>query len=144
VPLKHVPFRGDGELMGQLIGGHVDFAVTTLASAMAAGPAIRVVAIFAEERNFGSPDIPTVKEQGYDVAPTSFGGLFAPAGTPVDVMVKLRTGCKFGVEQPAYAELAKRFHQGSRYYADAPVFAKRLEQDIADKGQLLKRLGLPK
>src|SRR5262245_22324807 len=130
VPLEHVPFRGDGELMGQLIGGHVDFAVTTLASAMAAGPAVRVVAIFADARNSGSPDIPTVKEQGYSVAPTSFGGLFAPAGTPSDVMSKLQTGCKFGVEQPAYVELAKRFHQGSRYYADAPDFAKRLEQDV--------------
>ena len=144
VPLEHVPFRGDGELMGQLIGGHVDFAVTTLASAMAAGPSVRVVAIFADARNSSAPDIPTVKEQGYDVAPTSFGGLFAPAGVPADVIAKLGTGCKFAIEQPAYVELAKRFHQGSRYYADAATFAKRLEQDIEDKGQLLKRLGLPK
>jgi tripartite-type tricarboxylate transporter receptor subunit TctC len=144
VPLEHVPFRGDGELMGQLIGGHVDFAVTTLASAAAAGPSIRVVAIFAEARNSSLPGAPTVKEQGYDVAPTSFGGLFAPAGVPADVMTKLQASCKFAVEQPAYVELAKRFHQGSRYYADATTFAKRLEQDVEDKGELLKRLGLPK
>lgn len=144
VPLEHVPFRGDGELMGQLIGGHVDFAAVTLASAMAAGPAVRVVAIFADARNSGAPDIPTVKEQGYDVAPTSFGGLFAPAGTPQDVLAKLGTGCKFGVEQPGYVALAKRFHQGSRYYADAAAFAKRLERDVEDKAALLKRLGLPK
>jgi tripartite-type tricarboxylate transporter receptor subunit TctC len=144
VTLNHVPFRGDGELMGQLIGGHVDFASVTLASAMAAGPSIRVVAIFADARNSGSPDIPTVKEQGYDVAPTSFGGLFAPAAVPADVTNKLRSGCKFGVEQPAYVALAKRFHQGSRYYSDAPAFAKRLEQDVEEKGALLKKLGLPK
>ena len=37
VKLNHVPFRGDGDLMGQLIGGHVDFASVTLASAAAAG-----------------------------------------------------------------------------------------------------------
>jgi tripartite-type tricarboxylate transporter receptor subunit TctC len=143
VPLNHVPFRGDGELMGQLIGGHVDFAVTTLASAAAAGPSIRVVAIFADARNSGSPDIPTVKEQGYEVAPTSFGGLFAPAGVVADVIGKLRGGCKFAVEQRGYADLAKRFHQGSHYYADAPAFAERLDRDVVEKSALLKRLGLP-
>src|SRR5262249_16740004 len=108
VKLNHVPFRGDGELMGQVIGGHVDFGSVTLASAAAAGAAVRVVAIFADARNPSLPDAPTVKEQGYDVAPTSFGGLFAPAGTPRDVLAKLGEGCKFAVEQPAYVKLAKQ------------------------------------
>jgi tripartite-type tricarboxylate transporter receptor subunit TctC len=142
VKLNHVPFRGDGELMGQLIGGHVDFASVTLASAAAAGPSVRVIGIFAAARNPTLPDAPTVKEQGYDVAPTSFGGLFAPAGVPGDVMARLATGCRFAVQQPAYTDLAKRLHQGSDYYADAAVFAKRLELDVAEKRQLLMRLGL--
>src|SRR3954466_3871375 len=101
VRLNHVPFRGDGDLMGQVIGGHVDFASVTLASAAAAGPSVRVIGIFADARNPSLPDAPTIKEQGYDVAPTSFGGLFAPAGTPGDVLAKLGSGCKFAVEQPA-------------------------------------------
>ena len=142
VKLNHVPFRGDGDLMGQLIGGHVDFASTTLASAAAAGPSVRVIGIFAEARNPAVPDAPTVKEQGYDVAPTSFGGLFAPAGVPSDVVAKLTTGCRFAVQQAAYADLAKRLHQGSDYYADAATFARRLELDVAEKRQLLVRLGL--
>jgi tripartite-type tricarboxylate transporter receptor subunit TctC len=142
VKLNHVPFRGDGDLMGQLVGGHVDFASVTLASAAAAGPSVRVIGIFAAARNPTLPDAPTVKEQGYDVAPTSFGGLFAPAGVPGDVMARLATGCRFAVQQPAYTDLAKRLHQGSDYYADAAVFAKRLELDVAEKRQLLMRLGL--
>jgi tripartite-type tricarboxylate transporter receptor subunit TctC len=122
IKLNHIPFRGDSDLMGQLIGGHVDFASTTLASAAAAGPAVRVIGIFAEKRNPALPDVPTVKEQGYDVA----------------------AGCKFGVEQPAYADLAKRLHQGNDYYADAATFTKRIEIDVAEKRQLLARLGLAK
>ena len=55
VKFNHVPFRGDGDLMGQLIGGHVDFASVTLASAAAAGPSVRVIGIFAEARN---PSLP--------------------------------------------------------------------------------------
>jgi tripartite-type tricarboxylate transporter receptor subunit TctC len=144
VNFNHVPFRGDGELMGQLIGGHVDFASVTLASAAAAGPAVRVIGIFAQARNPSLPDAPTVKEQGYDVAPTSFGGLFAPAGVPSEALAKLEAGCKFAVEQPAYADLAKRFHQGTSYYADAATFAKRLDADVIDKRQLLLRVGLIK
>jgi tripartite-type tricarboxylate transporter receptor subunit TctC len=140
--LNHVPFRGDGELMGQLIGGHVDFASTTLASAAAAGPSVRVIGIFAAARNPTLPDAPTVKEQGYDVAPTSFGGLFAPAGVPSDVLARLAAGCRFAVQQAAYVDLAKRLHQGTDYYADTATFAKRLERDVAEKRELLVRLGL--
>jgi tripartite-type tricarboxylate transporter receptor subunit TctC len=144
VKLNHVPFRGDADLMGQLIGGHVDFASVTLASAAAAGPSVRVIGIFADARNPTLPDAPTVKEQGYDVAPTSFGGLFAPSGAPADVIGKLGDACRLGVRQPGYVDLAKRLHQGTRYYADAATFAKRLEADVIDKKQLLQRVGLIK
>jgi tripartite-type tricarboxylate transporter receptor subunit TctC len=144
VKFNHVPFRGDADLMGQVVGGHVDFATTTLASAAAAGPSIRVIGIFADARNPTLPDAPTIKEQGYDVAPTSFGGLFAPSGTPSDVLSKLGAGCRFAVQQPGYVDLAKRLHQGTRYYADAAAFAKRLEADVVDKKELLKRVGLIK
>jgi len=142
VKFNHVPFRGDADLMGQLIGGHVDFASVTLASAAAAGPAVQVIGIFAEKRNPSLPDAPTIKEQGYDVAPTSFGGLFAPAGVPADVLQKLEVACKFAVEQPAYVGLAKQFHQGNNYYADAATFTKRLAADVIDKQALLQRIGL--
>ena len=43
-----------------------------------------------------------------------------------------------------YRDLAKRFHQGNSYYADAAAFAKRLEADVADKKELLRRVGLIK
>ena len=141
VKLNHVPFRGDGDLMGPLVGGHVDFASVTLASAAAAGPSVRVIGVFADARNPALPDAPTVKEQGYDVAPTSFGGLFAPAGVPTAVLAKLVTGCKVAAEAPAYVDLAKRLHQGSHYFATEAAFAKRLDADVDDKKQLLQRVG---
>jgi hypothetical protein len=46
------------------------------------------------------------------------------------------------VQQAAYVDLAKRLHQRADYYADAATFARRLEQDVAEKRQLLLRLGL--
>jgi hypothetical protein len=50
---------------------------------------------------------------------------------------------RLGVQQ-GYIDLAKRLHQGTRYYADAAAFAKRLEADVADKKELLRRVGLIK
>ena len=58
------------------------------------------------------------------------------------MLAKLATGCRFAVQQTAYVDLAKRLHQGSDYYADAAAFARRLELDVAEKRQLLVRLGL--
>ena len=78
------------------------------------------------------------------MAPTSFGGPFAPSGTPPDVMGKHAAGWRFGVLQQGYVDLAKRLHQGTRYYADAAALAKRLEADVADKKELLRRVGLIK
>ena len=105
---------------------------------------MRVLAIFADTRNPSLPDAPTVKEQGFDVAPTSFGGLFAPAGTPPEVLDKLGNGCRIAVQQLGYVDLAKRLQQSTGYYADAAAFAKRLEADVADKRKLLQRVGLIK
>ena len=143
VKFNHVPFRGDSELMGQLIGGHLDFGSVTLGSAAAAGPSIRILAVFADERNPSLPGVPTVKEQSFDVAPTSFGGLFAPVGVPAATMSKLASSCKLAVEQPAYADLAKRLHQGTNYFAGTAAFAARVEKDVEEKAQLLRQLGLP-
>ncbi len=130
--------------MGQVIGGHVDFASVTLASAAAAGPSVRVIGIFAEARNPSLPDAPTIKEQATTSRRRASAGCSRRPGVPDGVLAKLGSGCKFAVEQPAYVNLAKQFHQGTRYYADAATFAKRLDADVADKKELLQRVGLIK
>lgn len=144
VKFNNIPFKGDGEIMGPLIGGHIDFAALTLASAAAAGGNVRIIGIFADQRNSSLPDIPTVKEQGYDVAPTSFGGLFAPVGVPADMLKTIETGCKFATEQPGYVKIAATFHQGNNFYADSATFKRKLDADVVAKKTLLTRLGLAK
>jgi hypothetical protein len=64
-------------------------------------------------------------------------------GVPSATMSTLARGCKDAVAQKAYADVAKRLHQGDNYYADTAAFAGRLEKDIEEKALLLKRLGLP-
>jgi tripartite-type tricarboxylate transporter receptor subunit TctC len=86
------------------------------------------------------PDLPTVKEQGFDVSPASFGGLLAPAATPAPIMRKLTQACADAAQDDAYATVAKRAGQPADYYADAKAFQQRLTRDIESKARVLARV----
>ena len=139
VAFNAIPFKGDADVLQQTLGGQVDFGSITLSSA--AGGGLRILGVFADRRNPSLPNVPTVKEQGFDVVPSSFGGLSAPKGLPQDVKAKLADACKAAALGEAYARLAKTVFQPEDYYADATTFARRLDQDVTDKTRLLESLG---
>ena len=122
-----------------MLGGQVDFGAVVLSSA--AGSGLRILGLFAGQRNPSTPDTPTVKEQGFPVAPSSFGGLSAPAGIPADVKRKLADACKAAAQGEMYAKLARSVFQPNDYYADGASFAHSLDLDVADKSKLLATLG---
>jgi tripartite-type tricarboxylate transporter receptor subunit TctC len=100
--------------------------------------------LFAPARNPNIPDVATVKEQGFDVAPLSFGALVGPAGLPADITRKLADACRAAAQSEAYVRLAKNAFQPSDYYADAATLAANMEKDVAEKKRLLGSLGLLK
>jgi len=138
INIKDIPFRGEPAVMTELLGGRVDVASLVLGTV--AGQNVRVLGIFSETRHSSFPDIPTVKEQGYDVSPASFGGLFAPAGTPAPIVAKLATACAGAATDDKYADAAKATAQPSDYYADAATLRRRLNRDIEGKARVLARL----
>lgn len=137
-----IPYKGDAEVPPAVLGGHIDFGPMTLSSVPKG--AVRILGIFADKRNPAIPDVPTVKEQGFDVAPTSFGGLYGPAGLPDDIKSTLEKACKTAAERPIYVDTAKRALLGADLYAGSSAFAARLKKDVDDKKVLLKTLGYPK
>lgn len=139
VEFNAVPFKGDADVMQQVLGGQLDFGAMVLSSA--AGNALRILGLFANQRNPSTPDTPTVKEQGFAVAPSSFGGVFAPAGTSLAVKTKLAEACRLAALGDAYRKLARSVFQPDDYYADSAAFAVNLDRDVADKTRLLKVLG---
>ena len=141
INIQDVPFRGEPLVMTDLIGGRLDVASIVLGSA-AGRQDVRVIGVFAESRHPAFANVPTVKEQGYDVAPISFGGLMAPAGTPEPVIARLAQACEGAAKDEAYVRAAKAGGQPDNYYADRKVFAERLARDIAAKDRLLKKMGL--
>jgi tripartite-type tricarboxylate transporter receptor subunit TctC len=133
-----IPYRGDPAVMTDLLGGRLDVAAIVLGSAREQN--IRLLGIFAEERHPSAPDVPTVKEQGFDVSPTSFGGLLAPARTPDEIVAKLSRACAGAASDEAYVTTAKRAFQPANYFSDRDTFRARLARDIDVKKRLLARL----
>jgi tripartite-type tricarboxylate transporter receptor subunit TctC len=105
-----------------------------------AGQNVRMLGIFSETRHSSFPEVRTVKEQGYDVSPASFGGLFAPAGIPAPIVAKLAAACAGAATEDKYASAAKTAAQPSDYYADAVTLQQRLKRDIEGKARVLARL----
>jgi tripartite-type tricarboxylate transporter receptor subunit TctC len=138
VDIKAIPFRGEPLVLTDLLGGRLDVASLVLGTAI--GQNIRVIGIFSETRHPAFPDVPTVKEQGYDVSPASFGGLMAPAGTPAPILARLAAGCAGAAKDAAYESTAKRAAQPADYFADAAAFKTRLQRDIDSKARVLSHL----
>ena len=141
IELTHVPHRGDGAVMTEVLAGRIDFAAIVLASASGRAD-MRLLAVFDTARNPAFPDVPTAVEAGYDVAPTSFGGLMAPAGTPSDRIAHLETACTAVAAEGGYRAAARRALQPENFFADARTFGDRLARDIAEKAALLRGIKL--
>jgi tripartite-type tricarboxylate transporter receptor subunit TctC len=139
---NHVPFRGPPESIQMTAAGQIDFAVAPLTAAASSG--LVMPGLFAEKRNPSIPDVPTVKEQGFDVAPLSIGGLLAPAGLPADIKKKLEGACITAKETEPFQRIVKTTFQPSDYFADSAGFAASLNKDVEDKRRLLTALGMVK
>lgn len=136
--INQVPYRGDPAVLTDVLGGQIDVGALVLGSVP--GQNVRVLGVFADERHPTFPDAPTVKEQGFDVAPVSFGGLLAPAGTPAAVLAKLEEACAGAARDEAYVSAAKRAAQPPTYYADRATFGQRLARDVETKKRLIERM----
>lgn len=86
-----IPSQGMAPAVTDLMGGHVDLVTGSpgeVASQVEAGD-LKMLAVMAEERAAGFPDVPTLKEEGIDVAIGTWRGLQVPADTPDEVVQKL-------------------------------------------------------
>lgn len=140
IEVVDVPYRGEPAAILDLIGGRVEFVAIVLGSLR--GRDLRPLAVFGTERHPLIPEVPTVIEQGFAVAPVSFGGLLAPAGTPQAVLARLDAACAGAAAEEVYRDAARRGFQPEHPYADQAGFAAALARDIAEKARLLRSLGL--
>lgn len=78
-----LPTRGGGEMIPKLLGGHVDFAYSaTMHTQYVSSGKMKVLASLTDQRQSIAPDVPTLKEQGWDIAINTFFIVVLPAGVP--------------------------------------------------------------
>ncbi len=138
VAFNDVPYKGPAEEMQAVRSGQIDFAAVPLTAA--AGSGLPMPGLFAEVRNPALPNVPTFKEQGYDVAPLSYGGLLGPAGMPAEVTRKLEAACIAVMKSDAAQKVVKNTLQPAGYFADSAGFARDLATDTAEKNRLVPLL----
>jgi len=110
VKIEHVPYKGSAPAMIDLVGGHVDLAVTTLTSAVPLIKAgkLRPLAVTSLQRSPDYPDIPTMNESGLKgFQAVAWNGLSAPARTPKDIVNKINADVATALRSPDVIEKFK-------------------------------------
>ena len=140
--MLHVPFTGAGPAVVALLGGQVQALSTGPSSIMGhyKGGKVRVLASWGETRHPALPDVPTLKELGYDAQFSQWTGMFVPAGTPEPVIAKLREAARAAIEDPAFkAALAKV--ETPVQYLDQPQFRSFWDADARKLADVVKKIG---
>jgi tripartite-type tricarboxylate transporter receptor subunit TctC len=104
VKMVHVPYKGGGPAMVALLAGETNLGAQSpgVANAHLKAGKIRTLGSWAGSRTAALPDVPTMKEQGFDVEFYIWAGVFAPAGLPPDVAEKLRASIRQSVQDPEF------------------------------------------
>src|SRR4051812_33141948 len=108
VNLTTVPYKGAAPAITDLLGGRIQVMFTTVASAapLIAGGQLRALAVTSAERSPAFSDVPTVSEAGVPgYSAESWYGLYAPAGTPVEIIDRLNKSAVAAVQSEAFRKL---------------------------------------
>jgi tripartite-type tricarboxylate transporter receptor subunit TctC len=145
VKLVHVPYKGSGQSMQDLLGGQHLIAFDTVP---ASGPYVRsgklkALAVSTRERIAGFPDVPTAEEaglKGYVV--TTWYGLFAPGGTPPAIVNRLHAEMVKAMRQPDTRERLEGIGADGTISRSPEEFAALVRADTVRYAKIVKDIGL--
>jgi tripartite-type tricarboxylate transporter receptor subunit TctC len=142
--IMHVPFKGSGQAVIDLMSGQVDMNFDSIPAVIqhVKSGKLRAIAVTAAKRASAFPEIPTIAESGYpDYDLTSWWGLFAPAGTPPEIVAKIHRDTLAALQN---AEVKERFASLSvdPGGGTSREFADYVRQEIAKYDALVKRLNI--
>ena len=140
--LRHLPTTGGGPALTALLGNNAQVAASSITACIQqikAGKA-RALASFGAKRSGTLPDVPTLKELGYDVEYYLWVGLFAPKGTPEPVVTRLRELSRQVATSDKFKELMANLGQEVDYL-DQPEFKAFWDADAARIEAAVRQIG---
>ena len=126
IDIVHVPYKGSGPMMTDVIGGSVQSTIATPPSILGhvQSGKVRALAVAAKTRHPLMPDVPTTAEAGFPKFELeAWVALFAPAGTPKDVIARLTAATQEALKSPAVVERARTTGMATRFMPPAELDA---------------------
>lgn len=141
---NHIPYKGNADLMTALLSGQVMAGTdaTGWAPHVEAGK-LRLLVTWGERRTKRFPNVPTLKELGFNIVATSPYGLGTSKGVDPAVVKILHDAFKKGLEDPKHLETLERYDQ-ELWYKSSAEYAEYARQTFSRERALMERLGLAK
>ena len=144
IKLRHLPTNGGGPALTALIGNNSQVLVSSIAACLGQikGGKALALASFGAQRSHALPDVPTMKELGYDIEFYLWVGLFAPKGTSEPIVTKIRDFTRAAVMTPKFKELMANVGQDVDYLDQAEfrafwdADARRVEEAVRSIGRV--------
>jgi tripartite-type tricarboxylate transporter receptor subunit TctC len=130
----HIPYKGGGQAIGDVIAGHVPMALTSVqvAKSLVEGGKIKALAVTSASRSPALPDVPTLKEAGMKSTDVELGfwfGIFGPKGMPSEIKARLEQGVASVMAEERVRERRAKLDI-TPGFAPAPVLRTKLENEI--------------
>lgn len=140
--INPVHYRGGAPALQDLVGGHIAASVNPLSESVPLGKAgtIRILAVTGSKRSKFLPDVPTMKEQGYDVVVESWLGVFLPPKTPDEITRALSTAIGEATRSPTMIDNLAKFASEPLYQTPAE-FNETIRADLKRWGPVVKASG---
>ncbi|MGE0563076.1 MAG: Bug family tripartite tricarboxylate transporter substrate binding protein [Pseudolabrys sp.] len=142
VKMRHLPTNGGGPALTAFLGNNSQVLVSSVSASLTqikAGKA-RPLALLGAKRSAALPDVPTMKELGFDVEYYLWVGLFAPKGTPADIVKTLREATNKASHTDDFKKAMSNLGQ-ELDYMDQPEFAKFWDSDAAKIEAAVRSIG---
>ncbi len=142
VDMTPVHYKGGAPALQDLIGGHVSSSVNPVSEALpfAQSGKIRTLAVTSPKRSTFLPDVPTMKESGYDIAIEAWLGTLVPSKTPADTVARLNQAIKEAFSAPDVRQKLAAIGNEPDYKTPAE-FAATVKADIERWGPVVKASG---
>jgi tripartite-type tricarboxylate transporter receptor subunit TctC len=141
-----VPYKGAAPSQSDAVAGHVPLVFSTVASAlpMIAGKTLNPLAVIAQKRSSLVPDVPSVAEAGLkDYSAVTWFGLFAPAGTPPEIVSRLRGAAEAIVADAGVKEQFAKVGTEAASPDDTPAaLAQRMKTELANWKEVIEKAGI--
>jgi len=141
IRVLHVPYKGSAESLNDLVGGRIDLIYDPVALVQIKAGNLKALGVTSTVRHPELPGVPTLKEQGLEVPGGSWFGLFAPRGTPPEIVNRIAAEVDRAMAAPGVREQLVKFSQFPEFRGPA-AFAAEIRADSAFYKDLIQRLGI--